>query len=89
VFVELPHVGDALKPGETTGVVESTKAVSEIYSPCTGTVAAINDDVVTNPALINEAPTGAGWLFRLTNLNADELGELMDADAYADYLKSL
>jgi glycine cleavage system H protein len=89
VFVELPQVGDALKLGDTTGVVESTKAVSDIYSPCTGVVAEINGELANNPALINEAPSGAGWLFRLTNLDNSELAALMDADAYANYLKSL
>ena len=65
VYVDLPEVGSTVTAGETCGEVESTKSVSDLYSPVTGEVTEINDAVVDDPALINSDPYGAGWLFKV------------------------
>ncbi len=82
VFVNLPQVGDALDIGDSFCDVESVKAVSDVYSPLTGTVAAINEDLMNEPQLINESPYDA-WLVEVESI--EEYGELMDADAYAAF----
>ena len=65
VYVELPEVGSTVTAGETCGEVESTKSVSDLYSPVTGEVTEVNEAVVDDPALINSDPYGAGWLFKV------------------------
>lgn len=65
VYVEAPGVGDDVTAGEVCGEVESTKAVSEIYAPLSGTVTAVNDAVVDSPELLNSDPYGAGWIFKV------------------------
>lgn len=80
VFAELPAVGDTVTAGETCGEVESTKSVSDLYSPVTGTVTAVNEDVVASPETINNDPYGEGWLFEV---EVDEVGPLLTADEYA------
>ena len=80
VYVDLPEVGSTVTAGETCGEVESTKSVSDLYSPVTGEVTEINDAVVDDPALINNDPYGAGWLFKVA---ATEEGPLMTAEEYA------
>ncbi|MGF1652623.1 MAG: glycine cleavage system protein GcvH [Actinomycetales bacterium] len=79
VFVELPEVGALVTAGQTCGEVESTKSVSEIYSPVTGTVTEVNAALADEPAIVNGAPYGAGWLFKVEVV---EVGELLDAAAY-------
>lgn len=83
VYVELPKVGQKLKAGDEAAVVESVKAASEIYSPVSGTVTAVNEALSGDPGLINSSPEGDGWIFKLTLDDASELDGLMDADAYA------
>lgn len=80
VYVDLPEVGSTVTAGETCGEVESTKSVSDLYSPVTGEVTEINDAVVDDPALINNDPYGAGWLFKVA---ATDEGPLMTGDEYA------
>ena len=80
VFAELPEVGDTVTAGESCGEVESTKSVSDLYSPVTGTVKDVNEAVHDDYAVINNDPFGEGWLFEV---EVDEAGELMDAAAYA------
>ncbi|SBW01995.1 glycine cleavage complex lipoylprotein [uncultured Eubacteriales bacterium] len=82
VFVNLPQVGDALDIGDSFCDVESVKAVSDVYSPLNGTVAAVNDELMDEPQLINESPYDA-WLVEVEAI--EEYGELMDADAYAAF----
>ena len=77
VFAELPAVGDTVEHGETCGEVESTKSVSDLYSPVTGTVTAVNEGVHDDYAVINNDPFGEGWLFEV---EVTEVGELMTAD---------
>lgn len=85
VFVELPTVGAELKKGDEAAVVESVKAASEIYAPVTGTVVAINDALTGDPSLVNTAPEGEGWFFKVKLADTTELDQLMDADAYANH----
>ena len=80
VYAELPAVGDAVTAGETCGEVESTKSVSDLYSPVTGTVTAVNDSIEDNYETINNDPFGDGWLFEV---EVSEVGPLMTADEYA------
>ena len=82
VFVNLPQVGDALTCGEALGDVESVKAVSDVYSPVTGTVKAVNEDLLDTPEAINSDPYGA-WLVEVENITDQE--ELLDAAAYQDH----
>lgn len=83
VFVELPAIGKKLKQGDEAAVVESVKAASEIYSPASGTVVAVNEALSGEPGLINSSPDGDGWIFKLALDDSGELDSLMDADAYA------
>jgi len=85
VFVELPGVGDDLEAGDEFGVVESIKAVSDIYAPASGEVTAVNDALEDQPELVNDDPFGDGWLVELDFDDAD-LDDLLDADEYADQI---
>lgn len=88
VFADGEPVGTELLPGQTLGVVESVKAASDIVSPLSGTLSEVNADVVNDPSLLNSAPFGA-WLVRIDLSSPDELGALMDAGAYSEFLKTL
>jgi glycine cleavage system H protein len=82
VFVETPEVGRTLKAGEAFAVVESVKAASDVYSPVSGEVIAINDALSATPELINAAPYGDGWLMKIRPSDKAELAKLLDAKAY-------
>jgi glycine cleavage system H protein len=82
VFVDLPEVGRTLKKGDVFGAIESVKAVSDLYSPMSGTVAAVNAALEDNPGLINDDPHGEGWILKLTVSNAGEYDDLLDSAAY-------
>ena len=82
VFVLTPKVGESVRAGGVCGKVESTKSVSEIYSPVNGTISAINESVVANPESINASPYDAGWLFEITSVAAHEVDALLDSSAY-------
>ena len=84
VFVELPEVGASLKQFETFGVVESVKAVSDLYSPLSGEVVEVNDALREGPELLNSDPFGEGWILKVELADAAEIDVLMDAAAYAD-----
>ena len=88
VFVELPQPGRQLKEHETFGVVESIKAVSDLYSPVAGKVAASNSALSDNPSSVNQDPYGS-WMIRLDGVDMKALTQLMDADSYAKYVESL
>ncbi|MFC0599367.1 glycine cleavage system protein GcvH [Streptomyces palmae] len=83
VFVQLPEVGSAVTAGETCGELESTKSVSDLYSPVTGEVTEVNEDVVSDPALVNSAPFEGGWLFKVRL--AGEPEDLLTADEYTEF----
>ena len=84
VFVELPAAGKALDRHATFGVVESVKAVSDLFAPIAGEVTAANDALAGSPELVNGDPYGEGWMVRLRITDTDQLGELLDAAAYED-----
>lgn len=79
VFVNLPEEGDEVTAGEAFSDVESVKAVSDVFSPVTGTVAEVNEEVLDNPALVNEAPYDT-WFIKVSDVSETE--ELLDADGY-------
>ena len=86
VFVELPKVGRAVRQMETFGVVESVKAVSDLYSPSSGEVVEVNGALEGKPELVNQDCYGAGWMIVVKLANPKELDALMDAKAYEAYL---
>jgi glycine cleavage system H protein len=84
VFVDLPKVGTAVTAGASIGEVESTKSVSEIYSPVSGTITAINETLSSSPEFINADPYGTGWICDITVSGDDEFSSLLNADAYRE-----
>src|SRR5690625_267058 len=83
VYTELPQVGDQVAAGEVCGEIESTKSVSDLYSPVSGTISEVNTDLGQSPEIVNDDPYGQGWLFKVT---ITELGELLDAADYAAHI---
>jgi glycine cleavage system H protein len=83
VFVELPQVGQKLTAGQACGEIESTKSVSELYSPADGEVTEVNNDLSDGPDAVNTDPYGAGWLFRI---RVTGTADLLEADAYATHI---
>jgi len=82
VFVELPEVGATLEAGKAFGVVESVKAVSDIYAPVSGVVEEVNEDLVDSPEILNTSPYEDGWMIKIKMDDTEELDGLMDADGY-------
>jgi len=89
VFVELPEAGRQFQQGNDAAVVESVKAASEVYAPVSGEIVEPNTKLEDDPALVNKDPTESGWFFTMKVSNPDELNDLMDEAAYADYVKEL
>jgi glycine cleavage system H protein len=88
VFVEVPEVGKSLQKGAAAAVVESVKAASDVYSPVSGEVVAVNESLGSAPELVNQDPYGQGWLFKIKPSNKDELAQLLDAAAYEKVVAS-
>lgn len=88
-FVELPAEGGAVAKGDSVSVVDSVKAASDVYSPVSGTVSAVNHALADNPELVNSAAEAAGWLWKMTLADESELDGLMDEAAYREYVESL
>ncbi|MFN8624538.1 MAG: glycine cleavage system protein GcvH [Candidatus Binatia bacterium] len=86
VFVELPAVGDKVSKEDAFGVVESVKAVSDIYAPISGKVLEVNDDLPENPEMVNEDAYGDGWMIKIEMSDPDELQDLMTAAEYEEYV---
>lgn len=82
VFVSLPDPGDAVRAGDSVAELESTKSVSEVFSPVSGVIARINEAVAESPDLVNEDPYGDGWLFEVDMSDSEELDGLLDSAAY-------
>jgi glycine cleavage system H protein len=82
VYLELPEVGAEVEAGAVVGEIESTKSVSELYSPVSGTVAEVNTEAVDNPEIVNQDPYGKGWLFKV---EVTGTGELLTAAEYAEH----
>jgi len=89
VFVELPEAGREVAEAEACAVVESVKAASDVYAPLAGRVTETNAAVVDNPALVNRAPDGDGWFFKLELADTAAFSTLMDAAAYAAFLETV
>ncbi|MDG2907610.1 MAG: glycine cleavage system protein GcvH [Acidimicrobiales bacterium] len=83
VFIDLPPVGTTVAPGAVFGEVESTKSVSELFAPLSGTVVAVNDELEVAPERVNEDPYGDGWICEIELSDPAELGDLMDAASYS------
>jgi glycine cleavage system H protein len=86
VFVSLPEVGDTVASGDACGELESTKSVADVLSPVAGTVSGVNPLLEGSPETVGSDPYGDGWLFELEVDDADDLDDLLDADAYAEQL---
>ncbi|GAB4183807.1 MAG: glycine cleavage system protein GcvH [Geothermobacteraceae bacterium] len=82
VFVELPEVGTQVEAGKPFGVVESVKAVSDIYAPVSGEVVEVNDELPDSPELVNTSPYEDGWMVKIRLSDPEELDKLLEADAY-------
>ncbi|APX96150.1 glycine cleavage system protein GcvH [Natronorubrum daqingense] len=86
VFVELPDEGDELAQGEEFGVIESIKAVSDLYAPVGGEVTAVNEDLFNAPELVNDDPFGDGWMLEIDADDTSELDDLLSADEYEEQI---
>jgi glycine cleavage system H protein len=86
VFVEVPEAGKKLAKGDTAVVVESVKAASDVYAPVDGDITEANDALTSDPALVNSAPTGDGWLWKMKLADESQLEGLMDEAAYNSHI---
>jgi glycine cleavage system H protein len=89
VFVELPALGAKVAKGDAVAVVESVKAASDVYSPVSGEVVAVNDVMIKEPSLINEDAQGRGWMFKVKLANTSDIAGMMDDAAYSEFLKTI
>ncbi len=87
VFVELPEPGTVVEANSTFGVVESVKAVSDLYSPISGTIVEVNTALEDKPELVNEAPYGDGWMIVINASNASEFDQLLSTADYQTYIQ--
>ncbi|MEE6210059.1 glycine cleavage system protein GcvH [Salarchaeum sp. III] len=87
VFVELPDEGDALEQDDQFGVVESIKAVSDLYSPVSGDVSDTNTDLEDAPELVNDEPFGDGWMLEIEGVDESELDDLLTAEEYREQIE--
>ena len=85
MFVELPEIGKIIGQNEEVAVVESVKAASELYSPVSGEVVEVNEALVDQPSMVNEAAEGEGWFFKLKLSDLEELESLMDKNSYETF----
>ncbi len=84
VFVDLPEEGDSVEAGADCAVVESVKAASDIYSPVSGEIVAVNAALADSPEIVNESAFADGWMFKVKMSDPSELGDLLDAAGYAE-----
>lgn len=89
VYVELPQIGTQLEFHQSIGVIESVKAVSDVYSPVSGEVIELNEKLNDSPELVNQDPYGKGWIVRLKIKDESELQELMSASEYDNFIKGI
>ena len=87
VYIDLPAVGQTLSKGDEAGVVESVKAASDVYSPISGEVVEINENLADSPEMVNDSPYEDGWLFLVKPTNTDEMDSLLDPQAYEEALE--
>jgi glycine cleavage system H protein len=88
-YVELPEEDDDFIIGDRLGELEAADGTSDLYSPISGTVAAVNEALVDDPAIINDSPEDKGWICKLVNIDSSELDDMMDEEAYQKYISSL
>ena len=88
-FVDLPREGTDLICGDSIGTIESVSASSDVYSPVSGTVTAVNRALDDDPGIISSSPENKGWLYMLVNIDPTEIDELMSEEEYAEYLETL
>jgi len=88
VFVDLPDVGDTFDKADEVGTIESVKAVAEVYTPVSGEVIEVNSALEEEPELVNDEPHGDGWLIKMRLSSKDDLGELMSAEKYEEFISS-
>jgi len=86
VFVELPEIGKTLAKGDAAVVVESVKAASDVYAPVDGEITAANEALSSDPALVNSAPTGDGWLWKMKLSDESQLADLLDEAGYKAHI---
>jgi len=86
VFVELPDVGAEVEAGKGAAVIESVKAVADLYAPLDGTVLEVNEDLLDQPEIINADPYGAGWVFKIEIKDESQIDLLMDEKAYEKFV---
>ena len=89
VYVDLPSVGDSVAAEDSFGEIESTKSVSDLFAPIAGEIVAVNECLEDDPALVNSDPYGEGWIIEIRPENADDLANLLDAEAYKAELAKL
>lgn len=89
VYVDLPSVGDSVVAEESFGEIESTKSVSDLFAPISGEIVAVNETLEDDPAQVNSDPYGEGWIVEIRPENADDLANLLDAEAYKAELDKL
>ena len=87
VFADLPDVGVSVNSSDEVCVIESVKAASDVYSPISGKIIEINEELEEAPSLVNSDPYGDGWLFRIDPSDPEELSELLDAESYSEYME--
>jgi len=87
VFVQVPETGASVSAGDTFGEVESTKSVSDVYAPVSGTVVDVNDGLADNPQALNEDPYGEGWICTIQMTDPSQFDELLDAGAYRSLIE--
>ncbi|TDT33310.1 glycine cleavage system H protein [Naumannella halotolerans] len=88
VYAQLPEPGEEISAGDAVGELESTKSVSDLFTPVSGVVSAVNESLADSPETINAEPYGDGWLFEVELSDTDALDELLDADSYAESVSS-
>ena len=89
VYVDLPSVGDSVAAEDSFGEIESTKSVSDLFAPIAGEIVAVNEGLEDDPALVNSDPYGEGWIVEIRPENADDMANLLDAEAYKAELDKL
>lgn len=89
VYIDLPSVGDSVAAEDSFGEIESTKSVSDLFAPVAGEIVAVNEGLEDDPALVNSDPYGEGWIVEIRPENADDLANLLDAEAYKAELAKL
>ena len=84
VYIELPEQGSTVAAGDSVGVIESVKAASDTYAPVSGEVIAVNEELEGSPERINHDPYGDGWMYKISMEDPEEVGDLLDAEAYSE-----